>query len=110
MNMGDTEKLFDKIDEIQKDLAEVKSDIKVMKAKEQPSFPCRQYIQEAKQEVRSSIASVSGIMESKICEVEKKIDKKVGHSLFWKISGVLFSLILGSFVFTWLVFVIIGAK
>ena len=108
--MGDTEKLFDKIDEIQKDLAEVKSDIKVMKAKEQPSFPCRQYIEQTRQEIRSSIASVSGIMENKICNVEKSVDKKIGHALFWKISSVLFSLVLGSYVFTWVAFIIRGGK
>lgn len=98
--MGDTEKLFDKIDEIQKDLAEVKSDVKVLKAKEQPSHPCRQYMSEVKSDIKNSLAHITADNEYRNETMRKDIDaigsqlhKKVSFGFFWKFVGVTISMI-----------------
>jgi hypothetical protein len=96
------------LDELGKQIADIDKKVEVLIQRERPSENCRKFV-----EIRTAEA-IRKNEDNKneyqaIAQVQnEKIKKKVDGSLFWKLIGAAFTFAAGSYLFTWIIFRIIG--
>lgn len=98
------------LEELGKQIADIDKKVEVLIQRERPSENCRKYVElrtaEAIQKSNDNKNEYQAIAKVH----NEKIKGKLDGSIFWKIASVLFSLITGSYVFTWVVFNILGSS
>lgn len=106
--MSSEEKIFDKLDEMQKDISSIKTDVEVLKMREQPAYPCRAYMDSARHEIEESqksqkydLNNIATVNENRYKELHGKINNKVKFGFFWLIMISAFAFTAGSYVYTW---------
>lgn len=100
MEMSSEEKIFDKLDTLQKDISKMDKNIAVLMSREQPSAPCRAEIERRYCELNNKINGFQG-------GIGHSMNEKVSKSTFWKLIGSSFLFTSLSFGFTWIVYLLL---
>lgn len=114
MEMSAEERIFEKLDSMGIDLAQVKTDVAVLKNREQPAHPCRCYmdsvrheIEENQKAIKYDMNNIAYVNEGRYKDIKKEIEKKATHAFFWKFIVASFGFTSASFVFTWVIYLIV---
>ena len=85
--MSTEKELFEKISDIKDDISTIKTSVKLLEAKEQPSVNCREKMDKTNDDIN---------------KVGSKVDKKVGWYVLLTLCSFLFVYASGSYIYTWL--------
>ena len=76
------ERIFDKLDAMASDLAQVRQDVAILKKREQPSSPCRDYMSAIKTELAEKDSSLKHEMTALAGGLHKRVEKSVSKWTF----------------------------
>lgn len=98
------------LEQISDKLNEIDKKVEVLISRERPSENCRKYVElRASEAIRKSEDNKNEYQA--IAKVHsEKFKTKIDTNVFWKLIGALFTLASGSYVFTWVIFNILGDK
>ena len=92
------------LDTIMEKLSEIDKKVEVLMNRERPAEACRKYVEHKAHEAIRRTEDNKNEYQAIAQIHNKRFDRKVRNNVFWKIVGALFSISLGSYGFTWLVY------
>ena len=97
------------LEELGKIVNEIDKKVEVLISRERPSENCRKFVELRTGEIQRVCTDNKNEYQAMAKVHSEKIKTKLDGGLFWKIVGALFSLVTGSYVFTWIIFNILRA-
>ena len=96
------------LEELGKQLADIDKKVEVLIQRERPSENCRKFVELKTAEFARQNQDNKNEYQAIAQVHNEKIKKKVDSGLFWRLIGTAFTFTAGSYLFTWIIFRIIG--